>query len=105
MSHTIEKHSNSLVAAAKIAAAEQERNCNQSRGSEVNARINLLRDTRREMTLCMTSPNVINNQLAFDAIVNEIQGIDEEIETIKEELHEILATPTIRAITVLIPSN
>ena len=95
LSHSIEKHSNSLVAAAKIAAAEQERNCkHQSCVGEISVSIILLRDTKREMTLHMTSLNVINNQFAVDAILHKIQGIEEEIASKVEEHNGLLATPT-----------
>lgn len=64
LSNSIEKHSNSLVAAAKIAAAEQEKNCNQLRVSEINARI----------------------KFAVDAILHEIQRIKEEIASKRRSL-------------------
>ena len=92
LSSSIEKHSNLLVAAARIAATEQEKNRNQSCISEINMRINALRDMKREMTLRMTGSN--SNQFIIDAIVHEIKGIEEEIASKKEELNGLLATPT-----------
>ena len=92
MSSSIEKHSNSLVAAAKITATELEKNHNQLCLSEINVRINSLWDTKREMTLRMTAPNVINNQFAVDAIAHKIHGIEEEIASKMEELNGLLAT-------------
>ena len=94
LSSSIEKHSNSLISAAKIAAAEQEKNRTQTRVSEINSRINSLRDSKREMTLRLTTPDVMKNQFAIDAILNEIKGIEEEIAVHTEELNGILATPT-----------
>lgn len=90
LSRSIDKHRKSLVAAAKIAAAEQAKNRTQSRASKIHGRINSLRDRKREMT----EPNVINNKLILDDIVHEIEGIEDEIASNTEELNLLMATTT-----------
>ena len=87
LSSSIEKHSNSLVAAAQIAVVEQEKN-------RIHERIFCLRDQKREMTLRMTTPAVIHNQVIVDAIMHEIQGIEAEIALHTEEINALTATPT-----------
>ena len=92
LSCSIEKHSNSLVDAAKIAAGEQAKNRTQSRASEIHARINSLQDSKRDMALRMTMPNI--HQIAVNAILHEIKGIEDEIAANTEELNILIATPT-----------
>ena len=64
------------------------------RVSEINERIFCLRDTKREMALCMSELNVINNQVIVDAILHEMQGIEAEIASHTEEINSLMATPT-----------
>jgi len=66
LSNSVEKHSNSLIAAAKIAAAEQAKNRTQSRVSEIHSRINALRDSKRDMAICMTAPNIQIDAICFE---------------------------------------
>jgi len=87
LSSSIEKHSNSLVAAAQIVAVEQEKNC-------IHERIFRLRDQKREMTLRMTTPGVLENQVIVDAIMQEIQGIEAEIAVHTDQINTLIATPT-----------
>ena len=92
LSTSIESHSQSLVAAARIAAAEQAKNRTQSRASEIQGRINSLRDSKREMAIRLTTANI--QQVAVDAIVAQMTSIDEEIQSQTVELNSILSTPT-----------
>ncbi len=69
LSTSIELYSKSLLAAVKISAAEQAKNRAQSRASEIHARINSLRDNKREMALRLTTPNI--PQITVDAILHE----------------------------------
>ena len=87
LSSSIDKHSNSLVAAARIAAMEQEKN-------RIHERIFRLRDQKREMALRMTTPAVIDNQVVVDAILHEIQGIEAEIAFHTEQINALMVTPT-----------
>ena len=87
LSSSIEKHSNSLVAAAQIVAVEQEKN-------RIHERIFRLRDQKREMTLRMTTPGVLENQVIVDAIMQEIQGIEAEIAVHTDQINTLIATPT-----------
>ncbi len=91
---SIEKHSQSIVAAAKISASEQAKNCTQQAVNEINARIYSLRDSKRSMELRMTEPHIIDNQRALDVIQRGIKGIDDEINLSTEKLNGMLATPT-----------
>jgi hypothetical protein len=93
LSTSIGKHSHSLVAAAKITAMEQAKNCSQVRVSEIHERIFCLHDMKREMALCMSEPNVINNWVIVDAILHEMQGIKAEIASRTEEINLLMATP------------
>ena len=94
LSTSIEKHSNSLVAAAKISAMEQAKNRTQLASSEITARINSLRDSKRTMELRMTEPHIIDNQRSLELIERAIKGIENEIEQNTEQLNGMLATPT-----------
>ena len=94
MSTSIVKHSNSLLAAAKISAAEQEKNRSQVHVSEIHERIFCLHDTKREMALRMSELNVIINQVIADAILHEMQVIEAEIASHTEEINSLAATPT-----------
>ena len=87
MSSSIEKHSNSLAAAAQIVAVEQEKN-------RIHERIFRLSDQKREMTLRMTMPGVLENQVIVDAIMQEIQGIEAEIALHTDQINTLIATPT-----------
>ena len=87
LSSSIEKHSNSLVAAAQIVAVEQEKN-------HIHERIFRLSDQKREMTLRMTTPGVLENQVIVDAIMQEIQGIEAEIAVHTDQINTLIATPT-----------
>ena len=80
------------MAAARIAAAEQAKNRTQSRASEIQGRINSLRDSKREMAIRLTTANI--QQVAVDAIVAQMTSIDEEIQSQTVELNSILSTPT-----------
>jgi predicted nucleic acid-binding Zn-ribbon protein len=105
MSNSLTKHSQSLVDAAKIssqsaitaaeiAARQQAKNRTQQAVSEINARIDSLRDSKRTMVLRMTEPHVIDNERAFDALQRAINGIDDEIDLKTEQLNGMFATPT-----------
>ena len=94
LSGSIEKHSNSLVTAARISAAEQEKNRCESRLNGIRDRNNSLRDTKRSMVIRMADPQVANNQLITDTIFREIAGIEEEIKAKEEEMNELLSTLT-----------
>ena len=94
LSDSIEKHSQSLVTAAKISASEQAKNRTQQAASEIHARIDSLRDSKRAMELRMTEPYIIDNQRSLDVIERAIKGIDDEIVMKTEQLNLMLATPT-----------
>jgi uncharacterized protein (DUF1800 family) len=94
LSTSIEKHSHSLVAAAKISANEQAKNRTRQAASEINARIYSLRDSKRSMEIRMTEPHIIDNQKALDVIERAIKGIDEEINCETKQLNGMLSTPT-----------
>jgi len=81
------------MTAARISAAEQEKNRCESRLNGIRDRINSLRDTKRSMVIHMADPQVVNNQLITDTIFREIAGIEEEIKAKEEEMNELLATP------------
>ena len=69
------------MAAAKIAATEQAKNRIDSRLNAIRSRINSLRDTKRNMVICMSAPDVMSNKEMFDTIAHEVKGIEEEIAT------------------------
>jgi uncharacterized protein YukE len=96
LSSSINKHSDSLVTAAKIAATEQANNRIDSRLNAIRSRIDSLRDTKRNMVIRMSAPDVMSNKEMFDAIAHEVKGIEEEIATNVEELDNILSTPVKR---------
>ena len=94
LSTSIEKHSQSLVTAAKISASEQAKNRTQHAASGINARIDSLRDSKRAIELRMTESHIIDNCRALDIIERAIKGIDDEIAMKTEQLNLMFATPT-----------
>jgi hypothetical protein len=96
LSSSINNHSNSLVTAAKIAAMEQANNRIDSRLNAIRSGINLLQDTKQNMMILMSAPDVMSNKEMFNAIAHEVKGIEEEIATNVEELDNILSTPVKR---------
>jgi len=76
------------VAAAKIVATEQAKNCIDScrNANAIHSHINSLRDTKQNMVIRMLAPDVMSNKETFDAIAHEVKGIEEEIVTNVEEL-------------------
>ncbi len=91
---SIEKHSQSLVTAAKITASEQAKNRTQQAVGVINARIDSLRDSKRSMEVRMMEPHIIDNQRSLDVIERTITGIDDEIAMKMEQLNSMSATPT-----------
>ena len=94
LSSSIESHSKSLVAAAKISAAEQAKNRIQSRASEIQGRVNSLRDSKRDMAIRLMTANI--QQVTVDAILAQMTSIDKEIASLTVELNSIMTTPTRR---------
>ena len=112
---SIKQHGESIVFLAKTVAAEHEKNRREareeqekrrredravqermrvdSRINDIRARINSLRDNKRNMVLRMVEPAVANNKTVIDAILHEVQGIEEEITENVEELNSLLSTP------------
>ncbi len=91
---SIEKHSQSLVTAAKITASEQAKNRTQQAGSVINARIDSLCDSKRSIEVCMTEPHIIDNHRSLDVIERAIKGIHDELAMKTEQLNSMSATPT-----------
>lgn len=105
LSNSIEKHSESIVNAAKMAADEQAKNRRdarieqnksrvETRISKLEERVDALEDKRREMALRLTEPHIIGNQGSVEIIQSEIQRIEADIELKKGQLNALQATPT-----------
>ena len=86
LTSSIEKHSQSLVTAAKISASKQAKNRTQQSVDVINASIDSLRDTKRNMELRMTEPHIFDNQRCLDVIERSIKE--------NEQLNSLFATPT-----------
>lgn len=72
---------------------EQERSRVDSCVNNIRARINSLRDSKRDMVLRMVELTVGNNKVVFDAFLHEVKGIEDEIAGNVEELNSLLSTP------------
>jgi hypothetical protein len=118
---SIEKHGESMLAVARMAAVEQqmnqmnpkqahaehECNCVENRINFLCGRINDLHDDKRGMVLQLADP-AMQNQAIIDAVLREVKGIEDEIELnveklklkveemkLKvEEMNTLIATPT-----------
>jgi len=105
---SITKHADSMLAVAKMAAVEQEKNRRdarleqeknrqEARANAIRARINSLRDVKRNMVIRMASVEVMANQAVMDALTHEIEGIEHEIGANTEELNGIAATTPVKS--------
>ena len=77
---------------ARTFAAEHEKGRLDTHRNNILARINTLRDSKRNMVLHLADPAVANNQPVMDVLLAEMKGIDYEIEENKEELNTIETT-------------
>jgi hypothetical protein len=105
---SITKHADSMLAVAKMEAVEQEKNRRdarleqeknqqEARANAIRARINSLRDVKRNMVIRMASVEVMANQAVMDALTHEIEGIEHEIGANTEELNGIAATTPVKS--------
>jgi hypothetical protein len=101
---SIEKHGESMLKVARMAAAEQQKNrkhahAEQERNRVDNCinflcgRINNLRDNKRAMVLWLADP-AMQNQTIIDAVLHEVKRIENEIKFNVEEMNTLIATPT-----------
>ena len=91
LGRSIQKHGESMILVAHMAAEEQNKNRNESRMNITHAQINSLRDTNRSMVICMAAPNVIDNKEMKNVISQEIEGIENEITMNVEEMNALMA--------------
>ncbi len=101
---SIEKHGESMLKVARMAAAEQQKNhkhahAEQERNHVDNrinflcGRINNLRDNKRAMVLWLADP-AMQNQTIINAVLHKVKGIENEIEFNVEEMNTLIAMPT-----------
>jgi hypothetical protein len=104
LSTSIEKHGESMVTVAKIAAAQQEsvallsasqqeKNRIQESANYFRSRINSLRDLKRNLLLQLASSGASVNKPITDAILDEVQKIEMEIDENRNELNSVIGTP------------
>jgi hypothetical protein len=100
---SIEKHGESMLKVARMAAAEQQKNCKHAHAEQecnrvdncINflcGRINDLRDNKRAMVLWLADP-AMQNQTIIDAVLHEVKGIENEIKFNVEEMNSLIAMP------------
>ena len=73
--------------------AEEEWKRIQSRENEIRARINSLRDSKRNMVLRIAEPSIAKNKTVIDVLMREVKDIENEIAEKVEELNTIMSTP------------
>ena len=104
LSTSIEKHGESMVTVAKIAAvqqesvallsaSQQEKNRIQESANYFRSRINSLRDLKRNLLLQLASSGASVNKPITDAILDEVQKIEMEIDENRNELNSVIGTP------------
>jgi len=91
LSTSINKHSESLVSAARITAREHARNRVETRVSNLYARIDVLEDSCRAMAIRITETD---NQRTINALECEIKRIVDGIAAKMAEINGMSATPT-----------
>ena len=104
LSSSIEKHGESIVTVAKIAAAQQEsvallsasqqeKNQIQESANYFCYRINSRRDQKRNLLLQLASSGASINQTITDAILNEEQKIEMEFDENRNKPNSVIGTP------------
>jgi len=102
LSKSIEKHGETMLEVAKIAALEQQKNREQALAEQdrkrvdnrinfLRGRINDLRDNKRGMVIRLADP-AMQNQAIIDAVMREVNGIEDEIDMNVEELNSLVET-------------
>ena len=94
MGASIERHGESLVQVAKINADQQEKDRQQARANDIRARINSLRDTKRNLVICLCLAEVASNKSVSDTIAHEITLLEQEIQENIEELNGMINITT-----------
>ena len=79
LSASIQKHGESLIEVAKIAALQQEMDRVQAREESILSRINSLRDTKRNLIIRLASEEGAHDVRVKNAIVEEVEMIEQEI--------------------------
>ncbi len=103
LSTSIEKHGESMVTLAKIAPAQQESvallSALQQEKIQIKesanyfrSRINYLHEQKRNLLLQLASSGASINQTIMDAILNEVQKIEMEINENSNELNSVIGT-------------
>ena len=91
-----------MLEVAKIAALEQQKNREQALAEQdrkrvdnrinfLRGRINDLRDNKRGMVIRLADP-AMQNQAIIDAVMREVNGIEDEIDMNVEELNSLVET-------------
>jgi hypothetical protein len=103
LSKSIEKHGETMLEVAKIAALQQQKNREQALAeldskrvdnciNVLRGRIIDLRDNKMGMFIRLADP-AMQNQAIIDAVMLEVKGIEDEIDMNVEELNSLVATP------------
>mgnify|MGYP006199143107 FL=1 len=93
LTSSIDKHGESLLKVAKIAAFQQERDHVQALESSITSRIDTLCDMKRNLIIRLASNEVTTNIALHDVIVKEVEAIDEEINGNLDKIRTIHDTP------------
>ena len=92
LSTSIDKHSNSTVSAAKIAAVEQPKTALTHVLVRSILRLIIYVTKNKTCIFRWAEPNI--QQLAVDTILHEMKGMEEEILSLTVELNGLLCLPT-----------
>jgi hypothetical protein len=93
LSTSIDKHGESLLKVAHIAAAQQEKDRSLARESAITSRIETLRDMKRNLNIRLASDEVLVNTAMRDVILREVEAIEEEINGNYDKLKTLHDTP------------
>jgi hypothetical protein len=93
LTSSIDKHGESLLKVAHIAAVQQEKDRSLARESSITSRIDTLRDLRRNLNIRLASHEVSTNSALRDVIMREVEAIDDEINENLNKLKTLHDTP------------
>ena len=79
LTSSIDKHGESLLKVAQIAAVQQENDRLLAHESSITPRIATLCDLKRNLNIRLASHEVLTNNALHDVIMKEVETIDEEI--------------------------
>ena len=104
LSESIEKHGESLLVIAKLAALQQDKDSCHAHMDSICLRIDSLCDAKRNLVIWLALNEVSINMSVANAILHEVAMMEDEIKQNMENLNSIEGTPQ-KSNLVLTSSN